>query len=70
MSFSPDLDWFNFVQFDDASDSLGWNSRLRWIVTPGEELFVVWNQTVERDGDALVSSFQEAAFKFGCTLRF
>ncbi|MBK7876389.1 MAG: carbohydrate binding family 9 domain-containing protein [Planctomycetes bacterium] len=70
VSFSPDLDWFNFVQFDDVSDSLGWNSRLRWIPVPGQELFVVWNQTVERDGDALVSTFQEAAFKFGCTLRF
>lgn len=70
VSFSPDLDWFNFVQFDNASDSLGWNSRLRWIPVPGQELFVVWNQTVERDGEALVSSFQEAAFKFGCTFRF
>ncbi|MBI5362041.1 MAG: carbohydrate binding family 9 domain-containing protein [Planctomycetes bacterium] len=70
VSFSPDLDWFNFVQFDNESDSLGWNSRLRWIPVPGQELFVVWNQTVEREGDALVSSFQEAAFKFGCTFRF
>ena len=70
LSFSPDLDWFHFVQFDDGSDSLGWNSRLRWIPVPGQELFVVWNQTIERDGDALVTTFQEAAFKFGCTFRF
>ncbi len=70
VSFSPDVDWFNFVQFDNESDSLGWNSRLRWILHPGEELFVVWNQTLERDGDALVTSFEEAAFKIGYTLRF
>ena len=70
VSFSPDLDWFNFVQFDDVGDSLGWNSRLRWIPVPGQELFVVWNQTIERDGDVLATRFQEAAFKFGCTFRF
>jgi len=70
LSFSPDLDWFNFLQADNGSDSLGWNSRLRWIVRPGHELFLVWNETWERQDDGLVPTFQEAAFKLSYTLRF
>ncbi len=42
--FSPDLSWETFLQFDNISDSVGWNSRLRWIVRPGEEIVLIWNQ--------------------------
>jgi hypothetical protein len=70
VAFTPDIDWNNFVQFDNQSDSLGWNSRLRWILAPGKDLYLVWNQSLERQGDSVVSSFQEAAFKLGWTLRF
>ena len=70
VSFSPDLDWHNFVQLDNESDSIGLNSRLRWIVKPGEDVFVVWNQVQERSRGALVPLFEEAAFKIGYTVRF
>ena len=42
--FSPNLSWETFLQFDNISDSLGWNSRIRWIIDPGEEIVFVWNQ--------------------------
>lgn len=45
--FTPDLSWETFLQFDNVSDSLGWNSRLRWILRPGEELVFVWNQAFD-----------------------
>jgi hypothetical protein len=70
IAFSPDVDWSNFVQFDNESETIGLNSRFRWIVRPGEEIFLVWNQVQERDGDSLVPLFQEAAFKISYTLRF
>lgn len=70
VAFTPDIDWNNFVQFDNQSDSLGWNSRLRWILAPGRDLYIVWNQSVERSGGSIVPLYQEAAFKLGWTLRF
>jgi hypothetical protein len=69
-SFTPDLDWLNFVQFDNESDSIGWQSRLRWIVNPGEEVYLVWSQVEERDGDSLVPLVQRAEIKISYTLRF
>jgi len=44
--FSPSLSWSLLGQWDDVSDSLGINSRVRWIIEPGNELFFVINQTL------------------------
>ncbi len=70
LTFTPRLQWSNLVQFDNDSDSAGWNSRLRWIFGPGQELFLVWNTVVEREAGSLVSTGSAAAFKVGYTLRF
>jgi hypothetical protein len=69
-SFTPDLAWNQLVQFDNDSDSLGIFSRLRWILEPGRELFVVFNETLERDSGALAPTEQVIAFKLVYTLRF
>ncbi len=41
---SPDLGWMNYVQYDDMSDALGWSSRLRWRISPGNEIYFVFNK--------------------------
>jgi hypothetical protein len=43
--FTPDLSWDTFVQYDNLSNSVGWNSRVRWILQPGNELVIVWNES-------------------------
>ena len=70
VSFSPELSWANFVQFDNQSDAGGLNSRLRWIVAPGNDLYVVWTQSMARDDGALGIEDQVVAFKLGWTFRF
>ena len=40
--FSPFMALVNNVQFDTASRVLGWQSRYRWIVKPGNDLYVVY----------------------------
>ncbi|MFN0242901.1 MAG: DUF5916 domain-containing protein [Planctomycetota bacterium] len=70
VSFTPDISWSSFVQVDNATDSLGVNTRLRWIVKPGEELFLVFNETLEREDGSVHPVFQEVAFKISYTLRF
>jgi hypothetical protein len=43
----PTLTLFNLVQFDNESDK----ARVRWILRPGREIFVVFNQGWIRASD-------------------
>jgi hypothetical protein len=40
--FSPFMYLVNNVQYDSVSRVLGWQSRFRWIVKPGNDIFVVY----------------------------
>ena len=42
LQFSPWVSWVNNVQYDTQSALLGWQSRFRWIVKPGSDLYVVY----------------------------
>jgi hypothetical protein len=48
---SPDLGLMNYVQYDDISRLLGWNARLRWQISPGNEIYLVYNKNWERRWD-------------------
>jgi len=48
---SPDLGLMNYIQFDDISNQLGWSARLRWQVSPGNEIYLVFNKNWERRWD-------------------
>ena len=59
VNFSPDLQWNVLVQYDNASDIVGANSRLRWTYHPLGELFVVYNHNVaDRAGSWRLESNQ------------
>jgi hypothetical protein len=47
-SFTPNLVWTTFLQYDTASQNFGNNMRLRWTIKPGNDLFVVWNRGWKR----------------------
>jgi hypothetical protein len=68
--FSPELSWSNTVQWDNASEQLGYNSRVRWEFRPGSEAFVVFNQGFSSAGDEWRSTTSELTLKVGVTLRF
>lgn len=40
--FSPWLAWVNNIQYDSQSGVVGWQSRFRWILKPGNDLYVVY----------------------------
>lgn len=48
-SFSPLTNLSSFVQYDTESQNIGLQSRLRWIVRPGNEVFFVVNHGWQRD---------------------
>jgi hypothetical protein len=51
-AWNPNLVLSTFVQYDTVSNNVGTNTRLRWTIRPGNDLFIVWNrgwQKVIRD---------------------
>jgi hypothetical protein len=48
---SPDLGLMNYIQYDDISKQLGWSARLRWQISPGNDIYVVYNKNWERRWD-------------------
>ncbi|NOT62114.1 MAG: carbohydrate binding family 9 domain-containing protein [Acidobacteria bacterium] len=72
-AFSPLLSLSNLVQFDNESRNLGWQSRVRWILKPGNDLFVVFNQgwlQNERGGYNFRATSTKLAGKLQYTFRF
>jgi hypothetical protein len=43
-NFSPNVSWANLLQYDSESRVLGVQSRFRWILKPGSDLFLVVNR--------------------------
>jgi hypothetical protein len=41
---SPSLSFSNLIQYDNRSRNLGWQSRMRWTLQPGNDLFIAFNQ--------------------------
>ena len=68
---SPNLDFNTIVQYDTVSDEIGLNARLRWIVAPGNDIFLVFNQGYRLEDDRSLERLEsEAVAKVGWTLRF
>jgi len=69
--FTPELSLQNLVQYDNESEQLGWQSRLRWIYSPGRDFFAIFGTTWQRTEDrSLVPTEQQLNFKIAHTLRF
>jgi len=47
-AWNPNLVLSSFVQYDTGSQNIGTNTRLRWTIRPGNDLFVVWNRGWQR----------------------
>ena len=63
---------FPTVQYDNDSRDLTVQSRLRWIIEPGHDLFLVgvygWNR--ERHAAPLIPTTQDVTLKVAYTVRF
>jgi hypothetical protein len=72
VNFSSTLYWVNLIQYDNVSERLGVNARLRWIPKAGQEGLIVLNHTLQdRDNDnAFVSELLDVNLKLSYTFRF
>ena len=70
---SPFLTFSNLFQYDNQSANLGWQSRIRWTLEPGNDLFFVFSRGWVRDSEG-DSGFRlqesELSAKFQYTFRF
>ena len=70
--FSSTVSWVNLMQYDNGSETAGFNSRLHWIPQAGRELFLVLNhslQDFDRD-NTFNSDHADLTLKFNYTFRF
>lgn len=68
--FSPDLTLYNYFQFDSQSKLIGWQTRFRWILKPGNEILIVWNSDFSRPLEHYVMNESALRFKMIYNIRF
>lgn len=66
-AFTPFISLANFVQYDTDSRNVGLQSRLRWILKPGNEFFVVLNQAWQ---ETALDRFESAQTRFRVKLNY
>ncbi|RPJ85896.1 MAG: hypothetical protein EHM18_08995 [Acidobacteria bacterium] len=70
-SFTPFITLATFTQYDTESRNLGLQSRLRWILKPGNEFFLVLNHAWEENQfDRFEAAQTRFRVKFNYTFRF
>ncbi|MDI1319075.1 MAG: DUF5916 domain-containing protein [bacterium] len=69
-TFSPDLQLSLLGQYDNFSDSLGVNFRLKWIVQPGNELFFIVNEGYDTSLDRFRPTQNDTSMKAAWNFRF
>lgn len=70
VSISPQLIWHNLAQYDDISDSIGWNSRLERGFRPGGFVYLVFNRGSSSVGGHYRVRESVAVVKISVAFRF
>jgi len=68
--FSPNLSWYNFAQYENQTETFGWQSRFQWIIKPGKEIFLTFNSPLIDPLERFKSEAYEARVKVKYTIRF
>jgi hypothetical protein len=68
--FSPEITLNNFIQYDNATDVVGLQSRFQWIVKPGNEIILVWTSRFSKPLDHWAINESIARFKLKYNIRF
>jgi hypothetical protein len=68
--FSPDITLYSFIQYDNKSGKMGWQSRFQWILQPGREIFLVWNSIASDPYERYQLQEASLRLKLKYTIRF
>jgi hypothetical protein len=71
-AFNSKWSWINLIQYDNASSSVGVNSRLRWNPVAGEDFYLVLNSGFDSEGvfSRISREKAEIAIKYTKTFRY
>ena len=70
VSFTPDMQLINQLQFDNVSQRFTLSMRYRWEYEPGQELFASVGQAAQIPGEEFVARSTQAIVRLGHTFRF
>ena len=70
IAFTPNISWNTVAQYDNTTDDLEFQTRLRWIIEPGKEFFAVVGQDFEASPSDFRTRRTEPAVKLRWTFRF
>ena len=69
-NFTPDMQLYTQVAFDNISQNFALSVRYRWEYSPGDELFILLGQASDIPGMTWRPQISQAAIRIGHTLRF
>ena len=61
--FSPNLTWYNYAQYENQNETIGWQSRFQWIIKPGKEIFLTFNSPLIDPMERFQAEIYEARAK-------
>ena len=69
-NFSTDLQLNSYVQYDNETNSVGTNTRVRWTFSPLGELFVVYNHNMTTFEDRFAFTDNQLLVKLQYAFRY
>ena len=67
--FSPNVTLYNYFQYDNASNSAGWQARFQWIIKPGNEIILAWTSNFNKPESAYVMDESAVRLKLKYNIR-
>lgn len=68
--FSPTVTLYNYFQYDNATNIIGWQSRFQWILKPGNEIIFVWNSNFMENNNNYYMDESLVRLKLKYNIRF
>ena len=68
--FSPNITLYNYFQYDNASNSIGLQSRFQWILKPGNEIVLVWTSNYLESDNQFYMDESALRLKIKYNIRF
>jgi len=68
--FSPTITLYNYFQYDNASEKMGWQSRFQWILKPGNEIILAWTSGWTQPDNRFIMNESALRLKLKYNIRF
>lgn len=67
---SPTVTLYNYFQYDNATEKMGWQSRFQWILKPGNEIILAWTSGWTQPESRFVMNESALRLKLKYNIRF